>query len=148
MKINSHISTYSHQVMEQFYAGHANTLPLEKRYVHIGMYLGWIIEKVLYSDNFANEASTEIFRFKRREISCTILGEIWSGFLAFETLNLQGSNFTLFYYTSGLYHREYEEVLGSGFPSIYHVEDTWSNYEKLKTRINARYEEWRNLKAI
>lgn len=123
-------------------------LPMEQAYVHIGMYLGWVIENGLYSDYFEAEASTEIFRFRRKEISCTILSEIWNGYLAFEYLNNCGNGFTLFYYTSGLYRHDYEQVLGRDLPTIYHVEDTWPNYEKLKACINGRYAEWIRLKKL
>lgn len=123
-------------------------LPMEQAYVHIGMYLGWIIETGLYSEYFEEEASSEIFRFKRKEISCTILSGIWNGYLAFEFLSKGGNDFTLFYYSSGLYQHDYEEILGSGLPSIYHVNDTWSNYEKLTTRINEQYQEWQKFKSL
>ena len=125
-----------------------DSLPMEQAYVHIGMYLGWVIESGLYSEYFSEEASTEILRFKRKEISCTVLSELWNGYLAFEFLNKTGNNFTLFYYTSGLYRHDYEEVLGRELPSIYYVDDTWPNYHKLKERINTRYQEWVKLKAL
>ena len=125
-----------------------DSLPMEQAYVHIGMYLGWVIESGLYSAYFEEEASSEIFRFKRKEISCTILSEIWSGYLSFEFFSQTGNNFTLFYYTSGLYRHDYEEVLGRALPTVYHVDDSWPNYEKLKQRINARYGEWRRMKSL
>lgn len=145
MEINK--SFYDH-AQEHLGGEFPESLPMEQAYVHIGMYLGWVIESGLYSEYFKEEASTEIFRFKRKEISCTILSELWSGYLAFEFLNQTGNNFTLFYYTSGLYRHDYEEVLGRTLPSIYYVDDTWPNYDKLKARINERYQEWVKLKAV
>lgn len=124
------------------------SLPAEQAYVHIGMYLGWIIENRLYSEFYAEEASTAIFRFRRREISCTILSEIWDGHLNCDMLNKAGNNFTVFYYTTGLYRQDYEEVLGADVSSVYHVADTWRNYEKMKLRIAFRYSEWRKLKCL
>src|SRR5690606_8003805 len=88
------------------------------------------------------EATTEIFRFKRKEISCTILSEIWNGYLAPEFLDQTGNEFSRFYYTSGLYRQDYEETLAADVATIYHVDDTWQNYEKLRSRIDARYAEW------
>lgn len=128
---------------EQHFLGtYPDLLPIEQAYVHIGMYMGWVIENDLYSGYFGLEGSTEIFRFRRREISCTILSEIWNGHLASEYLNRRGNSFTRFYYASGLYRQDYEEVLGRDLPSIYHVADTWPNYDKLKERINTRYTGW------
>lgn len=138
---------YDHSV-EHLTDEFPDSLPMEQAYVHIGMYLGWVIENDLYSRYFEEQASTEIFRFKRKEISCTILSEIWSGYLTFEFLNKRGNNFTVFYYASGLYRQDYEEILGKDLPSIYHVDDTWPNYEKLKMRINMRYLEWSKLKSF
>lgn len=139
---------YYDHAKEHFQGEFPRLLPMEQAYVHIGMYLGWVIENGLYSEYFEDEASSEIFRFKRKEISCTILSEIWNGYLAFEFLNRHGNNFTFFYYTSGLYRHDYEEVLGKDLPSIYHVDDTWPNYDKLKARITARYEEWDKVKTL
>lgn len=145
MEINK---TFYDNAKEHLNAEFPESLPMEQAYVHIGMYLGWVIDSGLYSEYFGEEASTEIFRFKRKEISCTILSEVWNGYLAFEFLNKSGNNFTLFYYTSGLYRLDYEEVLGRELPSIYYVDDTWANYDKLKERINIRYQEWKKLKSL
>ena len=53
-----------------FLGNFPDSLPIEQAYVHIGMYLGWIIESELYSEFFEEEAAIQIFRFKRKEISC------------------------------------------------------------------------------
>ena len=86
-----------------------------------------------------------IFRFKRREISCTILSEIWDGYLGFELFNQQGNLFTYYYYGGGLYKTDYDEVLVKKLPSIYHVTDSWENYEKMKSTIDLRFEDWKRL---
>ena len=123
-------------------SGFPDCLPMEQAYVHIGMYLGWVIESGLFSDYFKEEASSQIFRFKRKEISCTVLSGIWNGHLVSEFLNDSANRFTVFYYVSGLYRDDYEAVLGRALPSMYHVDDTWLNYERLKSRIEERYEAW------
>lgn len=120
-------------------------LPIEQAYVHIGMYLGWIIESELYSEYFEEEADTQIFRFKQRQISCTILSEIWDGYLGHELFSEQGNLFTFYYYGGGLYRKDYEEVLSSSLPSLYHVEDTWDNYEKIANSIALRFRDWKKL---
>lgn len=128
-----------------FLGNFPDSLPIEQAYVHIGMYLGWIIDKGLYSPFFEEEASNQIFRFRRREISCTILSEIWDGYLGFELFNQQGNLFTYYYYGGGLYKTDYDEILVKALPSIYHVTDTWENYEKMKARIDVRFEDWRRV---
>ena len=121
------------------------SLPIEQAYVHIGMYLGWVIESDLYSEYFEDEASNQIFRFKRQEISCTILSEIWDGYLGYELFSKEGNMFTYYYYAGGLYANDYNELLVKALPSIYHVQDSWDNYTKIKQRIDMRLQDWRKL---
>lgn len=122
-------------------------LPIEQAYVHIGMYLGWVIEQELYSPYFEDEAETQIFRFKNRQISCTILSEIWDGYLGYELFSEQGNLFTFYYYGGGLYHKDYQTLLAPDLPSIYHVTDDWACYDKMAEQISKRFDEWKKLIA-
>jgi hypothetical protein len=131
-----------------FLGNFPESLPIEQAYVHIGIYLGWIIDTDLYSDFFEDEASNQIFRFKRREISCTILSEIWDGYLGHELFSQTGNMFTYYYYGGGLYRRDYEETLVKKLPSLYHVNDVWENYEQMKSRIDMRLDDWKKLISI
>ena len=126
-----------------FLGNFPQSLPIEQAYVHIGMYLGWIIDSALYSEYFEEEASNQIFRFKRREISCTILSEVWDGYLGFELFSREGNLFTYHYYGGGLYKSDYDEILVKTLPSIYHVIDNWENYKKMRARINERFADWK-----
>jgi hypothetical protein len=125
------------------FLGNFPNVPIEQAYIHIGMYMGWIIESALYSEYFEEEGSNQIFRFKRKEISCTILSEIWDGHLQPEIINDLGNMFTTYYYESGLYNSDYSSLLVKDLPSKFHVTDTWENYEKIKQVINARFTEWK-----
>ena len=59
-------------------------------------------------------------------------------------LNAEGSGFAAAYYApSNGYFRDYEEVLGTNLPTLYHVEDSWTTFEMLKPRIDLRFEEWK-----
>lgn len=131
-----------------FLGNFPDSLPIEQAYVHIGIYLGWIIEAKLYSPFFEEEASNQIFRFKRKEISCTILSEIWDGYLGHEFFDRHGNLFTYYYYGGGLFRRDYEEILVRDLPSLYHVQDSWENYEKMKARIDFRFEDWKRLTSL
>ncbi|MFP4088782.1 MAG: hypothetical protein ACLFT3_00615 [Cyclobacteriaceae bacterium] len=128
-----------------FLGNFPKNLPIEQAYVHIGMYLGWVIDQDLYSEYFQEEAGTQIFRFKKREISCTILSEIWDGYLGHELFSEEGNLFTFYYYGGGLYHKDYENLLAKQLPSIYHVTDDWPAYDKMSARISTRYEDWTKL---
>lgn len=123
-------------------------LPIEQAYVHIGIYLGWVIDRELYSEYFEDEASNQIFRFKRREISCTILSEIWDGYLGHELFKDKGNMFTYYYYGGGLYHSDYQTHLVKKLPSLYHVVDSWDNYELMKTCMDMRYDDWKKLAGV
>lgn len=122
-----------------------SSLPIEKAYLHIGIYMGWVIENGLFSEYFEDEASTEIYRFSRREIGCIILAEIWNGALSHELFNDQTNLFTFYYYAGGIFKKDYTEVLVRSHKTIYHVEDTWENFDKISKRMSERYNEWKSL---
>jgi hypothetical protein len=137
--------TFYDNAKAHFLGNFPDSLPIEQAYIHIGIYLGWAIERKLYSEYFEEEASNQIFRFRRREISCTILSEIWDGYLGHEFFERQGNLFTYYYYGGGLYRRDYEEILVKDLPSLYHVQDSWENYERMKARIDLRFGDWKKL---
>ncbi len=120
-------------------------LPIEQAYVHIGMYLGWVINNELYSEYFEDEADIQIYRFRNRQISCTILSEIWDGYLGFELFNDPGNLFAYYYYGSGIYRKDYETLLAKTLPSLYHVTDSWDNYDIIAKRISERFTEWQQI---
>jgi hypothetical protein len=107
--------------------------------------MGWIIDNELFSEYFEEEASTEIYRFSRREIGCIILAEIWNGALSHELFNAEANLFTFYYYAGGIFKKDYNEVLVKSQKTIYHVEDTWENYDKISKRMSERFEEWKSI---
>ncbi|GJM60850.1 hypothetical protein PEDI_14020 [Persicobacter diffluens] len=118
------------------------SLPIENAYLHIGMFMGWIIDQELYSEYFEEEAETEIFRFKLRELSPMLLSEIWGGALSHDLLNEKGKSFADYYYASGEFLKDYESVLANGLPSIYHVQDNWRNYKKISDLMDHKFQMW------
>jgi len=128
-----------------FLGNFPESLPIEQAYIHIGIYLGWIIENKLYSEFFLDEAEVQMYRFKRREISPTILSELWDGYLGYELFSKEGNMFTYYYYGGGLYKKDYITILAKKLPSIYHVTDSWLNYERMAQKITDRYNEWKKL---
>ncbi len=128
-----------------FLGNFPENLPIEQAYVHIGIYLGWVIDNELYSDYFEDEAEVQILRFQRKEISCTILSELWDGYLGYELFSKQGNMFSYYYYGGGLYRRDYDDVLVKDLPSIYHVDDSWENFQLMKDRIDVRFADWKKM---
>jgi len=128
-----------------FLGNFPETLPIEQAYVHIGMYLGWVIDNDLYSEYFEDEAELQIIRFKRRELGCTILSELWDGYLGYELFNREGNMVSYYYYGGGLYRNDYEDLLAGALPSLYHVNDSWNNFDMISKRISQKHQEWRKM---
>lgn len=124
-----------------------NNLSEKQAFVHTGMYLGWIIEENLYSKEFEEEAAQEILKFKQKNMTGTEVYTEWGGIFASDMLNAEGKAFTKDYFDfdKGIYLEDYEDI----FPhveSLYKVEDTWNNYEAIKTKINKRFNTWKHTK--
>lgn len=120
-------------------------LPAEQAFVHMGMFLGWLIENGLYSDEFEEDSADLIEAFKGKEQTGPQVFAKCDGVLADDMLNEEGNRFAADYldFQHGDFLGDYDEVLGADLPSLYHVEDTWENYEKLKERLDLRYQEWK-----
>lgn len=114
---------------------------------HIGLYLTWIIENDLYSDFLVDEAEKEIEMVKKREMTGRdFLSYICDEKFWEEDLNKQGLAFTLYYYDKEPYY--YFQDLENIFPeqvlnSLYELENSWENYDKIKTVITKRFEDWK-----
>ncbi len=50
-----------------FLGNFPESLPIEQAYVHIGMFLGWMIDNELYSEYFEDESGAQIYRFKKKD---------------------------------------------------------------------------------
>lgn len=121
-------------------------LPKFQAYVHTGMFLGWVIENHLYSEEFQDNCEEEIEAFQNREMTGPQVYKSCDGVFADEMLNSQGNRFARFYFDfdKGDYLRDYEDLLAAGLASTYHVSDTWENYSRLKERIDQRFQAWQN----
>ncbi len=124
-------------------------LDIEQGFVHTGMFLGWIIDHDLFSDWFGPEMSGYVRAFKNREMTGAKVFEACDGVLVDDMLTDEGNQFAQYYFDfeGGKYLSDYQELLGKRLPTMYHVADTWPNYEKLKERIDKRYGEWKRGKS-
>lgn len=116
-------------------------LPLAQAYVHTGLFLGWLIDHNLCSDFFVQEAKEDIEQFKKRQLTGPQIYEHWDGCLISEMLSEQGNRFAAAYFDfeHGQFLADYEKLFCSQLPSLYHVKDTWENYDKLAALIDQRY---------
>jgi hypothetical protein len=140
----------SYDRMDWHYGGDfPKNLPTENGGTHIGMYLAWIINNDLYGDMHREESMDSIQKVLRRE---------WTGrdFLVIECdekfweddMNERGNEFTKFYYETqegqdlSYFIEDYAGLFGDTVDSIYEVENTWDNYDKLRPLIDKRYRDW------
>jgi hypothetical protein len=122
-------------------------LPPEAGGTHIGMFLAWVITRGLEGKKHREEpaSAAAALRFRHitgREFLFTQCDErLWD-----KDLSDEGNAFAMAYYEAegyGGYLSDYEEMLGEGLPSLYHVENSWENFDKLAPRIDQRYQEWK-----
>jgi hypothetical protein len=120
-------------------------LPVEQAYVHTGMYLGWLIDNDFLSDEMCEEDAAQLLAFKRREITGPQVYSSWDGALVDDMLTDEANDFTeeYFDFQTGKYLDDYDRVLAGKLPSMYHVRDTWENYDKLRAVLDARLAEWK-----
>jgi len=116
--------------------------------VHAGMFLAWLVEKDMLSAQLRTDFGGDLARCIKREAKPGETYSILGGALVSDMLSTEGNAFAAAYFDfeRGQYLKDYGKLLASGLASIYHVEDSWENYEKIKGRIQRRYEEWRQSK--
>jgi len=124
-------------------------LPAENGGTHIGMFLTWIIENDLYGNLHREGSKDSIQKVLKRE---------WTGrdFLINECdekfwedcMNEEGNQFTKFYYDTereggtSYFLADYSWLFGATVESLYEIENSWDNYDKLKPLIDQRYGDW------
>ncbi|MBD2715906.1 hypothetical protein KBK19_12755 [Microvirga sp. STR05] len=128
-------------------------LPDENGATHIGMFIAWIIQQELegevHHEDEDGKQALEAVRQRTmtgRDFLQTQCDEkFWA-----EDLNDEGLAFAHYYYSDeegglGSYYEDYEQTLAADLPTIYHVEDTWNNYDRLKPVIDQRFAEWKSV---
>ena len=119
-------------------------LPPENGGTHIGMYIAWVMLRNLASEELAKHAG-ETYKWvitrevTGRELLFTKLDEKFFDSLLTE----EGQAFTRSYYETNGYANDYDRVLGGDLPTLYHVEDTWANFDKLTPVLDERLAAWR-----
>lgn len=126
-------------------------LPTENGGTHIGMYLGWIINNNLIGEMHLKKSANSIESVKRRRMTGRdFLIDECEGNFSDDDLNDAGLKFTRYYYGDEDmkdYIVDYLNVLAHDLPSVYHVEDTWENYDKISNVMDKRFREWKALKS-
>lgn len=121
-------------------------------YVHTGMFLGWLIDNDLVSDEFKSDHAEEIKQFKQQKLTGAQMFErCCDGVLMVEDVSELGNRFVLPYFDfdTGQYLGDYEKTLAENLASLYHVSDNWDNYKKLNQVLKVqKHWTWTPLRYI
>jgi hypothetical protein len=121
-------------------------LPPEAGATHTGMFVVWAFLAGLAGELHTEECQEDLDRLRARELTPgRYFLAVCDGKFVDEDLNDEGNAFAQAYFDfeKGQYVSDYERVLCAGLPSVYHVEDSWESYQKLKPVLDQRLAEWR-----
>ena len=125
-------------------------LPPENGGTHIGMFLAWAIIRDLVGDLHVEESVARLAAVRERRMTGRefLFSECDEKFTE-EDLSDLGNAFAADYYPrdEGGFFSDYEATLGGDLPSLYHVADTWENFDRLAAVLDARFVEWRRVSA-
>lgn len=129
------------------YGGNYPTdLPPENGGTHIGMYLSWIILRDLGSEELVQHSGETYNWVRNREVTGRdlLITKLDEKFFD-ELLSAEGKAFTRSYYETNGFANDYDRVLGGDLPTLYHVQNTWENFDKLAPVLDERLAAWRAL---
>jgi hypothetical protein len=121
-------------------------LPEEQAGVHAGLYLGWLAERRLLSEEIEREFRVELAAFRSRQVTGPRLYALAGRALTSEMLSSDGRAFTEEYYdlSSGRFLADYEAALGAGLRSLFEVPDSWASYEAILPVLDGRLDAFRD----
>lgn len=131
----------------------------ENASTHIGFFLTWCIDNDLISEFQIEEAGDDVENIKNRAMmgSDFLMNNCDEKFTD-EDLNDLGNEFANAYYNDdtefdkqyGSYLNDYSVFFeekakadNKDYPSLYHVENSWDNYNLIKPLIDKRFMEWK-----
>jgi hypothetical protein len=121
-------------------------LPIEAGATHTGMFVAWALLSGLAGDIHVNDSPAALEKLRSRVVTPgAFFLEACDGKFTDEDLNDEGNAFAQAYFDfeHGSYLSDYDKILVGGLPTQYHVADTWENFDKLRTVLDKRLEEWR-----
>lgn len=110
--------------------------PMEAGFVHIGLYLAWLIRHDLHEP--AALPRDHVAAVKSGEMSGSDLADDIDGKLVSDVLTDEGAAFSDFYYPT--YGDDFASVFAS--QAAYEVEDTPANYERIAVVLDAAFAAW------
>jgi hypothetical protein len=120
-------------------------LNAEASFTHTGLYVAWALLAGLASEEFLENCDDDLQELRKRAISPSQAFKNIDGKFTDADLSGEGNDFTQAYFDfeKGQYLKDNGDVLSNGLPSMYHVADTWENFDKLKPILDRRLKAWR-----
>ena len=117
-------------------------LPRENGGTHIGIFLAWAVNQGMAGPELVADAAADLDAVRDRKMTGRgLLFRQVDGGLIDEDLNEEGNAFATHYYDS--YIDEYARLVCERYPTMYHLEDIWLNYDWIAGMIDKRYDGWR-----
>jgi hypothetical protein len=110
---------------------------------HIGMFIAWVIKRDLIGELHLQESVESISKVKSRQMTGTEFLKLECDEKFWEDdLNDKGNAFAKYYYGANMYYDDYGSILSDELPSVFHVIDSWGNYEKLALKLDEQFKNW------
>lgn len=125
-----------------------NNLEQYQSYVHTGFYVAWLIQNDLYEKDFIEVYKDSIQKLFLRKITPVKFYESQlDGIFDADGLTQEAISFTKEYFDfkRGNYIGDYLSILDPDYklPSIFHITDNWTNYDKLRHILDNRFKYWK-----
>ena len=112
---------------------------------HIGMFVTWVFNNNLEGESYKYKPRLNEFVcfVKSRQMTGTdfLCGMMYEKFYE-DDLSHEGVEFVRYYYIHE-YFNDYEKALVKTLPSLYYVEDSWENYDKIAKYVDLAFKKWR-----
>ncbi|MGO8933516.1 MAG: hypothetical protein ACLPLZ_08095 [Terracidiphilus sp.] len=121
-------------------------LPATAGATHTGMFVAWALLSGFAGDIYIRDFPNEIPKLLSRSVTPgEFFLESCDGKFTDDDLSDEGNEFAQAYFDfqKGKYLADYELTLGAGLADLYHVRDTWENFDRLKPVLDRRHAEWR-----
>ena len=121
-------------------------LPPEAGATHTGMFLAWAFLAGFVGDIHIEDSREDLARLRERRITPgRFFLSICDGKFVDDDLNDEGNAFAAFYFDfeKGSYMEDYEAAFGADVPTLYHVADSWANFDRIAPVIGERFAAWR-----
>ena len=109
------------------------------------MFLAWAHLSGFASEDFTDDFGDDLEQLRLRKLTPGSYVQILDGVFMDNQLNNEGNAFAQEYYDGeeSSYKEDYSQSLRQKLPTIYHVSDSWENFEIIKPIIDSHFSEWK-----